>query len=163
MAGGLDLNGDGLDDFAVTAQDATIDGLSVGAVAVFFGTGRLEMSDADALFYGWERFSFFGWGLDLMPDTNGDGSAELAIGAPDESGGGAAYVFLSPHTGTHRVDDAVLALVGEEERDFFGFGIASDDIDGDGLGDLLIGAPFSYRDGDEFSGVAYVVLGTSWY
>ncbi|MGE0478901.1 MAG: dockerin type I domain-containing protein [Phycisphaerae bacterium] len=85
----------------------------------------------------------FGASIATVNDTNFDGFADLVVGAPFESssavsGAGRAYL-LSGATG-----DVLQTFVSPnaEVGGWFGFAVAGvDDVDGDGRGDVLVGAP----------------------
>ncbi len=103
-------------------------------------------------------------------DVNGDGCADLLIGAagsyyggPTPLGPGRSYVvFGKPTTGNSLLRLSTLdgnngfKLIGEAVGDWSGFSVsAAGDINGDGHADLLIGASL-YNDG---AGCSYVVFG----
>jgi len=82
-------------------------------------------------------------------DFNGDGHADLPIGAPGEDvrgaqGGGRAYVLYGASKGPTR-DELVLdsGIHGGEPQSLAEFGatVAAGDFDGDGFGDLAVGMP----------------------
>ena len=86
-----------------------------------------------------------GFGTSLTwVDWNGDGATDLAVGAPsDDLGGvdaGAVYVFLAP-SGAVLSADAALLVVGSTAGDRLGASLAAADVDGDGLPELVAGAP----------------------
>ena len=101
---------------------------------------------------------------------NGDGLADVIVGAPNAAGlvprSGNAYVIFgsrSPHTVTLS-NNALPAsegflINGVSQDDLAGFSVAgAGDVNGDGLADVIIGAPGANATGP-FSGAAYVVFG----
>ena len=64
--------------------------------------------------------------------------------------------------GTYSVDDSSLQLTGEAADDNAGYSLAGgQDMDGDGLADLLIGAPGKYSTANP-AGLAYLVEGLGY-
>jgi hypothetical protein len=103
-------------------------------------------------------------------DINGDGLADLVLGASSssafagfKSGPGGVYVIYGSRTKMRRRDlttqaDLIIAGRGKAE----GYAIALGDLNGDGLGDIAIGAPFAdgfvpFRKNKE--GLVYVFFG----
>jgi hypothetical protein len=131
-----DLNGDGISEIAVGAPGARTNGRSSGSVVVF------DPLDARIIFsfHGDSRGERFGTSLAGAGDMDGDGLPELAVGAPcprlDRPG--YARVFAG-------ADASVLYTFGGRRTwELFGSSLAGvGDVDGDGYGDLLVGAPAS--------------------
>lgn len=132
-----DVDGDGMKDFAVgspLAQNGA--GAATGVVHVYSGDGGAELLEL----VGWEVGSRFGAALGALGDTDGDGSIELAVGAPSESGmaeeSGAVYVLSLGSTEFPRI------VRGSWASDHFGAALASiPSVDGDGARELIVGAP----------------------
>jgi FG-GAP repeat protein len=103
------------------------------------------------------------------PDFNGDGFADLVVGAPYSSvarrGSGAVHVFPGSATGLRRVGRQLwsLASPGITDRpgryDQFGWSVAHGDFDGDGFDDLAIGGRWEDT-GARNSGAVRVLYGS---
>src|SRR5262245_5844081 len=129
-AGIGDVNGDGVDDLAVSAPFFSV-GFSSSRGKVYALSGR----DGSVLWSRAESLtsSILGYSLEVA-DWNGDGKLDVLAGAPYNSTGGRVWVF----SGT---DGSVLAtLVGTSGS--FGASIATGgDFDGDGTEDVVVAAP----------------------
>ncbi|MBP9145436.1 MAG: FG-GAP repeat protein [Thermoanaerobaculia bacterium] len=155
-----DLDGDGFDDLAVgIPQD---DGplaapvANSGGVSVYFGAGDTGIAGAPPRRIaqsgsGYEVNDRHGHALAIC-DFDGDGFADLAVGAPGEGLGAidaAGAVFVYPGDAGGPVVGAFAlftqATVGiadtAEAGDAFGAALACGDFDNDGFADLAIGAP----------------------
>ena len=67
--------------------------------------------------------------------------------APATVSDGTVWVLLGITAGTHTVDDATGWRVGERASDALGAGLAGGDLNADGVGDLIVGAPGAGMDG----------------
>jgi MYXO-CTERM domain-containing protein len=167
LAGVGDVNGDGIDDFLIGANGY----LDPGAAFLFLGDPAgwdtdTPLASADAWFLGEVSGDGVGRSLAGAGDVNGDGYDDILIGAGDHDAlgisSGKAYLVLGRPTGwTVSLANADASFVPEAGVDQVGETVSSaGDMNGDGLDDLLIGAP-----GVDFfnwtSGAAYVVLGRS--
>lgn len=177
-----DVNGDGLADVVVGAPFADLgmfgSGADGGLAYVVFGTNGNTPVDLGAVAAGGGGgFVISGEdtgdqaGRSVAPagDVNGDGLADLIVGAPftDQSGSssGRAYVVFGKldtdpvGLGDVRAGFGGFAIEGASFSGWLGEGVAAaGDLDGDGLGDLVVGAPFESIDGFG-QGRAYVVFG----
>ena len=151
-----DLDGDGLDDLLVGAPRRNLDGLQRG-VAYFISSlasGSIT-SVSDAEFRGEVDNAHFGTGLTGWDGSTRLGDAGIAVGAPNADSG-AVYVFAAPFEGSIEQSSAVGAVSGASFGDAFGSAlIGGMDYDGEGLADLVVGAP----DAESSKGRIYVLLG----
>jgi len=179
-----DINGDGIDDLIIGARRADPNGIdSAGETYVVFGKSggfdaTLNLSQLDGsngfVLNGIDQRDFAGDSVSAAGDINGDGIDDLIIGAPfaDPNGihyAGETYVVF----GKSGAFDATLnlsqldgsngfVLNGIDERDFSGDPVsAAGDINGDGIDDLIIGAPYADPNGIDSAGETYVVFGKS--
>jgi hypothetical protein len=180
VAGVGDVNGDGIDDLVVGTPQAPVAGLdNVGKAYVVFGTRApvpetLDLSTLDGatgfVFSGTEEADGVGRSVAGGGDVNGDGVADVVVGAPKAGppagpSPGEAYVIfgrteLFPAALSRSALDGSTGFVmrGVQEGELTGFSAASADVNGDGVSDVVVGAP--YRDGPLWSGATYVVFGT---
>lgn len=82
-----------------------------------------------------EHDDAFGWYLMSIPDLDGDGLSDVAVGAPNAGQGGAVFLISSLGKVLHNIRGA---------RPHGRFGemlTALDDVDGDGTADLAVGVP----------------------
>ena len=105
----------------------------------------------------------FGWSVAPAGDVNGDGITDLVVGDPSNSSvaqfAGRAYLFLGPLTANIDTSNAVATISAEAFGDNLGFSVASaGDVNGDGIGDILIGARSNDTNGIQ-SGRVYLFLG----
>lgn len=143
VAGVGDVNGDGVDDYAVGAQFDPSRGTGAGRVAVYFG-GR-ELHDApDLNLYGRDADCWFGTAICALGDVDGDGFDDFAIGAERDRGlawrSGRVYVF---HGAAQPGAEPALALLGEGDRGILGHSLAAaPNLDGEGHADVVAGEPY---------------------
>ena len=98
----------------------------------------------------------------VRADFNGDGTADLAIGAPGENSSGVVHVLYGAASGLTAAgsqlwsqDSPGIAGVAEP-GDSFGSSLAGGDFNGDGRADLAIGASGE----NSFAGVVHVLYGS---
>jgi hypothetical protein len=153
-----DIDGDGLDDLAVGApanigypqQQGIVQVLSgaTGSVIRGFAAGGLD--------------DHFGLALASVGDWDGDGAADLAIGSPRGRlpGGpaaGAVRVF-STATGAPLIVQAYPQIFSSGSHPFFGAAVASaGDVTGDGIQDLIAGAPGAMVGSVPRNGTAFIL------
>jgi FG-GAP repeat protein len=152
-----DLDGDGVAELAVGAPDDDDGGVNRGAVWVLFlrsdGTVRAQakLSSTQGGLAGPVRnVDRFGSALAALGDLDGDGSQELAVGAPDTDDGGASsgalwLLSLAPDgsaLASRKVSAASTDFAGPlRAGDRFGCALARlPDMDGDGVPELAVGA-----------------------
>ena len=159
VAAAGDVNGDGADDVIVGADQLFNQG--AGKAYLFDGplAGNIQAADASAILIGEVAQDGFGISVSGVEDFNGDGFDDVIVGAWDNDGGGGggrsgrAYTFFGPLTGTIAAAEADFIVTGAPS-DELGMSVAGGDLNGDGVGDLIIGAP-QFADGDPGYGAIF--------
>lgn len=138
-----DVNGDGLSDVVVGAYRQNIGGpIEEGVVYVFHGSGSGINPTPVSTLQGNSTNAWFGRSVSTAGDANGDGYADILVGAVTFSNGqaqeGGAFLFLGSPTGippaafiSYELNVAG-ANMGESVR-------TAGDVNGDGYSDLLVG------------------------
>jgi hypothetical protein len=140
-----DLNGDGVDDLVVSADDADAGSItSAGEVFVFLGGNPFNtVSDFTLRDPDPERSALFGSAV-AIGDLNGDGKKDVIVTAPLSNvesaiSAGQAFVFLGG-SAFDVVADFTLQDPYPNTNIRFGITAASGDINGDNFEDVLIGS-----------------------
>jgi len=135
FAGAGDINGDGFDDYLVGVPG----GSTNGQVMVFLGAPRLD-NIPDLIIEGTQAGEGFGTVVDALGDINGDEFMDFAVGAPGALGGnGRGYIFM----GAPILSSTPVAIIdGDGDEESFGSSFTvMEDIDGNGWGNVIVGAP----------------------
>jgi hypothetical protein len=169
-----DLNADGYADLIIGAPGLDANGAYLdGAVYIFRGgrklSGLIDFNTRlpDAEIVGNAFGSGAGASL-LAADINGDGIDDLIIGAPAASfpnrlRAGAVEIFFGRKDFPGKIDlrsrPADVLIAGEAVDDKLGAVMATGDINGDAIADLLIAAPGATTENGVAAGVVYWIAG----
>jgi hypothetical protein len=163
-----DFNGDGFADVIVGAPRT--DSKVYGASYIVYGGNNLTDTDVTkmTLDQGIQllgpqlRNHQSGYTVSSAGDINGDGFADVVIGAPGNSANldGVAYVVYGSDNATNvnlgNLGSHGFAITGQS-RAFTGSSVShAGDVNGDGFADIIIGSPYA---GAPYVGAAYVIYG----
>ncbi len=162
-----DHDGDGVDDLVAGSYGWSS---SKGAGYIVYGgsrwsSGTITGASAVAELTGSTNYDYVGYNVAGGGDLDGDGTEEVAFGAYGQDGGGssAGALYLLYGSGTRRSGTAAAstadATIVGAAGDYLGYSVAFvDDMDGDGLDELLVGA-YQVDGVGTSSGRAYLFLG----
>ncbi|NOQ54802.1 MAG: hypothetical protein GQ558_09390, partial [Thermoplasmata archaeon] len=170
-----DVNGDGFDDILIAAYKNGDGGSGTGQTYLYFGKrdgweSDINLSNANASFWGEDANDFSGNAIAGAGDVNGDGYDDFLIGAfwNNEGGthAGQTYLILGKASGWSMDTDlsnADASFIGEQAGDESGWSVAgAGDVNGDGCDDIIIGALYNDEGFSEYEkniGQTYLIFG----
>lgn len=163
-----DIDGDGTPDFAVGAG-GNDEAATNGGAAYLFGDPLAGGTDSSATTRLYSKISGLGLGTfaGSVGDTDGDGLPEVGIGFAGALSSGATpsgvYIYGNVGPGKLYAEDAISGVIRPESGsgapqlggNYSNPVSVAGDVNGDGLGDVVVGAP----EANDYAGVAYVVYG----
>jgi hypothetical protein len=180
-----DFNNDGSSDILCGAPGADRNGnVDAGILYILFGSLAFEQTDLSVgnpprvEIHG-EAGDRLGQIQSLVDDFNGDGIDDIAFGVPNHDSEGLSdsglvgvilggvtitgeNIFQLSQVATSELSGVI--ITGETENQRFGYSVATaGDVNGDGLGDVIITAPGEVRvvNGQTRHGVVYLVYGSA--
>jgi hypothetical protein len=135
-----DIDGDGNDDLVVGVPDDDTSGTNAGKFIVYMGSSAYLDTTIDATLYGEVASDQMGYSL-AVSDVNGDGYADVVVGAPGNDDGGTdsgkVYVFEGSSAGL--ASTASHGQYGTQNSHNLGTRVVDlGDINGDGYGDVYL-------------------------
>ncbi|WP_051350176.1 FG-GAP-like repeat-containing protein [Dyadobacter alkalitolerans] len=158
-----DVNGDGFSDIIVGAPFFDDSQTNEGAAFIYNGSASGLNYISSATLSTNQNGSQTGYSVSSAGDVNGDGYSDVMVGAPyfdkGETNEGAAFLYYGSATGISV--NGFVTLEGNQAEANFGFSVANaGDVNGDGYGDVLVGAPM-YDDAQTNTGRIFVFHGSA--
>jgi len=164
VAGAGDVNSDGYADVLIGAPIESRDDRGEGLARLYLG--HRDGVSSEPLWIGEsnQTGSSYGFSVAGAGDVNGDGYADILVGAPGYDNGGTivklpfgrAFLHLGSPAGPAGQPDWQSA-----GGSGFGYSVASaGDVDGDGLDDVIVGAPGATVNDRTGQGAAFLFLGS---
>ena len=136
-----DFDGDGYSDVIVGSSSPTFASTAPGKVEIFYGGPGNPSNTPGVVYLAPGPEVSFGLTLGAIGDVNGDGIADLGVGAPAEGNMGVVRIYRG-NPARSKSQAAFLSIYGTQAGARFGDAIAGGgDVDGDGIGDMVIGEP----------------------
>ncbi|MCE7067362.1 FG-GAP-like repeat-containing protein [Dyadobacter sp. CY326] len=143
VASGGDINGDGYDDVIVGAYqfNNNPNTQNEGAAFVYYG-GLYGLGTSGDILDLNKSKALAGWAVSGVGDVNGDGFADVVVGAKNYSNGenneGAVAIFYGSQSGIKGLTPTILES--NQADALMGSSVGAGDVNGDGYTDVLVGA-----------------------
>jgi len=139
-----DVNGDNVGDIIIGAPNFSNDETGEGAVFAFYGSAASLSDIADWALESDQTGAAFGASVDTAGDVDGDGYADVIVGAPhysdEKPDEGVAFIFHGSASGLHST--ASWWDGGGKNEALYGAAVgAAGDVNGSGYVDIIVGAP----------------------
>lgn len=148
VSGVGDVNGDGYSDVVVGAPSYDKGQLDEGIATIYYGTvnGVSEVSPAPTILEQDIANQHFGYAVKNAGDVNGDGYADLIVGAGDFDGvnantiKGKALVYHGSRSSIQTSHS--FSIAGSKNGANLGYAVSgAGDVNGDGYSDIVVGTP----------------------
>ena len=158
-----DVNNDGYADVVVGAINWDDPDVNEGGAFVYLGSSTGLATTPVATLECNKQAAFFGSSVGTAGDVNGDGYADVIVGAPNytngQSGEGAVFVYLGSSSGV------TTTPVWTKESDQAGASLGNSvatagDVNGDGYSDIIVGA-YQFDNPEANEGRVWVYNGSS--
>lgn len=163
VASAGDVNADGYSDVLVAATSATNPEVYEGLVFVYHGGPSGLSTTYSWLGQGDQAHAHYGTSVRAAGDVNGDGYADVIVGAPNYDNSsvdcGLVFVYHGSATGLSWTWNWVADPY--QGSSYLGSDVASaGDVNGDGYADVIVSAPY-YDNGQADEGAAFVFYGSA--
>ena len=158
-----DVNGDGYADVIVGASNYDNGQTDEGRAFVYHGSAGGLSATPNWTAESNQASARFGYSVATAGDVNGDGYADVIVGALYYSNGqtseGRAFVYHGSAGGL----SATPNWTAESDKEYADFGhsvATAGDVNGDGYADVIVGAPY-YSNRNKDAGMAFVYYGSA--
>jgi uncharacterized repeat protein (TIGR01451 family) len=158
-----DVNGDGYADLLLGASHYDSGQVDEGFAFLYYGTAGSASLSPNWVTESNQTNAYYGTSVGTAGDVNGDGYADVIIGAlyydNGENDEGRAYLYYGSATGL----SSTPAWTAESNQNGGQLGVAvgtAGDVNGDGYADVIVGAHF-YDNGQTDEGAAFVWYGSA--
>ena len=163
ISGAGDVDGDGFDDVIVGAVLFANGEANEGGAFLYLGSLAGVATAPSWTAEGNQVDAYFGGAVAGAGDVNGDGFADVLVGAEgfdgDQADEGRAFLYLGSPSGI----SSLPAWTAESDQSGSRYGACvagAGDVNGDGFDDVLVGAP-AFDNGQPAEGRAFLYLGAA--